>query len=248
MTPNDVFKLAKDNHVQFVDLLFGDMFGILQHFTFPVARLDDAMFKDGMAFDGSSIRGWKSIEKSDMIMKPDPDSAFLDPFRIVPTLCLFCDIIEPRTGELYERDPRSVAHKALAYLKSSGIGDTAFFGPEPEFFVFDGIRYESMQHKASYEIITNEGPWTSGEESGGHKVPFKFGYAPAAPLDTLSDLRDEMVLNMIKMGMTPEIHHHEVATSQCEIGVQFGALIKAGDQVHKQIGRASCRERVCQYV
>ncbi len=233
MTPNDVFKLAKDNNIQFVDLLFGDMFGILQHFTFPVARLDDAMFKDGMAFDGSSIRGWKSIEKSDMIMKPDPESAFLDPFRIVPTLCLFCDILEPRTGQLYERDPRSIAHKALAYLKTTGIGDAAFFGPEPEFFVFDGIRYESMPNKAGYEIITNEGPWTSGEESGGHKIPFKFGYAPAAPLDTLSDLRDEMVLNLIKMGMVPEIHHHEVATSQCEIGVQFGALIKAGDQVHK---------------
>ena len=234
MTPNDVIKMAKDNGIVFVDLLFGDMFGILQHFSYPVDRLTPEMFSEGIAFDGSSIRGWKTIDKSDMLMMPDPDSAFLDPFRIQPVLCLFCDILEPRTGQLYDRDPRSIAKRALAYLKSTGIGDMAFFGPEPEFFVFDGIRYESSPNKSGYELITHEGPWTSADAgSTGHKVPFKFGYAPAAPLDTLSDLRDEMVLNLKKMGVVPEIHHHEVATSQCEIGTQFNALIPAGDQLHK---------------
>ncbi len=233
MTPNDVIKLAKDNNVQFVDLLFGDMFGILQHFTFPVWRLDETMFKEGMAFDGSSIRGWKTIDKSDMIMKPDPDSAFLEPFRTHATLCMFCDIIEPRTGQPYDRDPRSIANKALSYLKSTGIGDSAFFGAEPEFFIFDGIRYQSTPNHSFYELITQEGPWTSGEASLGHKIPFKFGYAPVAPLDSFSDLRDEMVMNMTKMGIVPEIHHHEVATSQCEIGMQFARLIQAGDQLHK---------------
>jgi glutamine synthetase len=234
MTPSEVIKMAKDNGIKFVDLLFGDMFGIMQHFTFPVARLDETFFKEGMAFDGSSVRGWKSIEKSDMLMKPDPTTAYIDPFRVQPTLCLFADILEPRTGELYDRDPRSIARKALAYLKSTGIGDNAFFGPEPEFFVFDGMRYKSSPNLSFYEIITNEGPWsTMDEDSLGHKVPFKFGYAPVAPIDSLVDLRDEMVLNLIKMGIEPEIHHHEVATAQCEIGCKFASMIYAGDQVHK---------------
>ena len=201
MTPNEVFKLAKDESVQFVDLLYGDMFGILQHFTFPVSRLDNAMFADGMAFDGSSIRGWKTIDKSDMIMKPDPETAFIDPFRVAKTLCMFCDIIEPRTGQNYDRDPRSIAKKALGFLKASGIGDKAFFGPEPEFFIFDGMRYESSPNKSGYEILTNEGPWTTADANSlGHKVPFKFGYAPTAPIDSLADIRDEMVLNLAKMG------------------------------------------------
>ncbi len=227
-------KLAKDNGVQFVDLLFGDMFGQLHHFTFPVSRLNDAMFKEGMAFDGSSIRGWKGIEASDMIMKPDPVSAFLDPFRTIPTMGIFCDIIEPRTGQPYNRDARSVVGKALAYLKSTGIGDLAFMGPEPEFFVFDGMRYNSDPRQAMYVIETSEGPWTSGAEGGlGHKIGFKGGYAPAAPQDTLMDMRSEMVLNLAKMGMVPEIHHHEVATGQCEIGIQFNTAVLAGDQVHK---------------
>ncbi len=234
MTPSDVIKLAKENSVQFVDLLFGDMFGSLQHFTFPVSRLDDDMFKDGMAFDGSSIRGWKGIEASDMIMKPDPSSAFVDPFRTIPTLGMFCDIIEPRTGQPYNRDPRSIASKALAYLKSTGIGDMAFMGPEPEFFIFDGIRYNSDPRQGMYVIETGEGPWTSSAEGSlGHKVGFKAGYAPTSPQDTLFDIRSEMVQNLIKMGLTPEIHHHEVATAQCEIGVQFGTVISAADQVHK---------------
>jgi len=234
MTPSEVIKMAKDNGIQYVDLLFGDMFGILQHFTYPVSRLDENFFSEGMAFDGSSIRGWKGIEKSDMLMKPDPTSAFIDPFRQHPTLNLFCDILEPRTGQLYERDARSIAKKALAYLATTGIGDAAFFGPEPEFFIFDGVRYKSSPNLSFYELITNEGPWTSmDEDSLGHKVPFKFGYAPAAPLDSFCDLRDEMCMNLMKMGIEVEIHHHEVATGQCEIGCKFAPLIQAGDQVHK---------------
>jgi glutamine synthetase len=234
MTPAEVMKLAKDNNVQFVDLLFGDMFGQLQHFTFPVSRLDDEMFKIGMAFDGSSIRGWKGIEASDMIMKPDPASAYLDPFISAPTIGMYCDIIEPRTGQPYNRDPRSIAKKALEYLKTSGIGDMAFMGPEPEFFVFDGIQWESTPRTGTYVIKTNEGPWTSNDAGAlGYKVPFKGGYAPVAPQDTMTDLRNEMVTNLIKMGLVPEIHHHEVATGQCEIGVKFGNVVTAGDQVHK---------------
>jgi glutamine synthetase len=234
MTPAEVIKLAKDNKVEYVDLLFGDMFGQLQHFTFPVSRLDDEMFKLGMAFDGSSIRGWKGIEASDMIMKPDPSSAYLDPFVQAPTLGMYCEIIEPRTGLPYNRDPRSIAKKALEYLKTTGIGDLAFMGPEPEFFIFDGIRYTSDPRQGMYIIDTNEGPWTSGLEGAkGNKVPYKGGYAPVAPQDSLMDIRNEMVTNLIKMGLTPEIHHHEVATGQCEIGVKFGTVISAGDQVHK---------------
>jgi len=234
MTPAEVMKLAKDNNVQFVDLLYGDMFGQLQHFTFPVSRMDDEMFKVGMAFDGSSIRGWKGIEASDMIMKPDPVSAYLDPFVAVPTIGMYCDIIEPRTGQPYNRDPRSIAKKALEYLKSQGIGDLAFMGPEPEFFVFDGMTYSSTVRSAGYSIETNEGPWTSNNPGSlAHKVAFKGGYAPAAPQDTMMDLRNEMVMNLAKMGLTPEIHHHEVATAQCEIGLKFNTVVLAADQVHK---------------
>jgi glutamine synthetase len=234
LTPKDVIELAKKEGVEFIDLMYGDMFGILQHFSYPVWRLDETMFKEGIAFDGSSIRGWKSIDKSDMLMMPDPASAFIDPFTAHKRLNMFCDILEPRTGELYDRDPRSIAKKALAYLKTTGIGDTAYFGAEPEFFVFDGLRYESKPNIGFYEIITNEGPWTSADEgSTAHKMHHKFGYAPAAPLDTMTDLRDEMVLNLAKMGLKPEIHHHEVATAQCEIGVQFDQLVQAGDGVHK---------------
>ena len=156
MTPKDVIELAKKNNVEFVDLMFGDMFGTLHHFSYPVWRLDEEVFKTGIAFDGSSIRGWKSIDKSDMLMMPDPASAFIDPFSNRVRLNMFCDILEPRTGELYDRDPRSIAKKALAYLKASGIGDIAYFGAEPEFFVFDGLRYESKPNVGFYELITNE--------------------------------------------------------------------------------------------
>jgi len=234
MTPKDVIELAKKNNVEFVDLMFGDMFGILHHFSYPVWRLDEDMFNNGIAFDGSSIRGWKSIDKSDMLMMPDPASAFIDPFSSRVRLNMFCDILEPRTGELYSRDPRSIAKKALAYLKASGIGDIAYFGAEPEFFVFDGVRYESKPHVGFYELLSEEGPWTSADEgSRGHKVHHKFGYAPDAPIDSMTDLRDEMVVSLQKMGLKPEIHHHEVATAQGEIGTQFAELIQHGDAIHK---------------
>ena len=235
MSVADVIKLAQDNDVKFVDLVFGDMFGALQHFTLPVSSLSEELFEVGAPFDGSSVRGWKSIDKSDMVMMPDPESAFIDPFRVHPTLTVFCSIIEPRTGELYDRDPRSIATKALNYLESTGLGDKAYFGPEPEFFVFDSISYNSEPSNSFYAIDSEEGPWSSAEEGSlGHKIPHKGGYAPAAPNDTLFDLRNEISLNMNAMGIETEVHHHEVGTAgQCEVGTKFHKIIEAGDQVHK---------------
>ena len=235
MSPSDVLKLASDNNVKFVDIQFGDMFGRLQHFTLPIAELSEDTFTDGVAFDGSSIRGWKSIDKSDMLMMPDPASAYLDPFRDVATLSLFASINEPRTGEAYDRDPRSIAQKALDFMASSGIGDTCFIGPEPEFFIFDSLRYSSEPDAAFYAIESEESPWSSGDEGSlGNKIGFKDGYSPASPADTLFDLRNEISLNMESMGITTEMHHHEVGTAgQCEVGTRFNTLVEAGDQIHK---------------
>ena len=237
MSIESALQLAREHDVKYVDIMFGDMFGTLQHFTVPASRLDSDLFEEGLAFDGSSVRGWKSIDKSDMNIKPVPDTAFIDPFREQPTICFFGDIYEPRTGQRYDRDPRSIAHKALGYLSASGIGDMAYFGPEPEFFVFDGIRYASDPGGAFYEIDSVEAPWTTGRDDGynlGHKIKHKHGYFPATPQDTLMDVRSEMTTNMMAMGLEVELHHHEVATAgQCEIGTKFGTIITAGDQVHK---------------
>jgi glutamine synthetase len=235
MNVKDVIKLAEENGVKFVDLCFGDMFGSLQHFTIPASRLNEELFEVGQAFDGSSIRGWKSIDKSDMIMMPDPTSAFLDPFREIPTLTLFCKVIEPRTGENYDRDPRSIAENALKFLSSTGLGDMAFFGPEPEFFVFDSVAYDSKPNQSFYAIESEEGAWTTGMEGGaGRPIRFKHGYAPAAPTDTFFDFRNEVSTHLQTMGVEVEIHHHEVATAgQLEIGTKFGTILSAGDQVFK---------------
>ncbi|MFW5828845.1 MAG: glutamine synthetase beta-grasp domain-containing protein, partial [Planctomycetota bacterium] len=237
MSVDNVMKMLKDNNVEFVDLMFGDMFGTLQHFTFPVHTVTEDLFEDGLMFDGSSIRGWKGIEKSDMQIVPDAGSAFIDPFRDRPTLCLFGDIYEPRTGQRYDRDPRSIAWKSLQFMSELGIGDTVFFGPEPEFFIFDGIRYASDPNAAFYEIQSIEGPWSAGEDDGlnlGHKIKHKHGYFPTTPQDTLMDLRSEIVANMIKMGMDVELHHHEVATAgQCEIDIKYDTIIGSADNVHK---------------
>ncbi|TVR44943.1 MAG: type I glutamate--ammonia ligase [Planctomycetota bacterium] len=237
MSIETALQLAREHDVKYVDIMFGDMFGTLQHFTVPATRLDSDLFEEGLAFDGSSVRGWKSIDKSDMNIKPDPDSGFIDPFREQPTICFFGDIYEPRTGQRYDRDPRSIAYKALSYLNSSGLGDMAFFGPEPEFFIFDGIRYASDVSGAFYEIDSVEAPWTSGRDDGynlGHKIRHKHGYFPTTPQDTLMDLRSEITTNMMTMGLEIELHHHEVATAgQCEIGTKFGTIITAADQVHK---------------
>ncbi len=235
MNAADVIKLAQENNVKFVDLVFGDMFGSLQHFTLPAKCLTEELFVNGQPFDGSSIRGWKSIDKSDMLMMPDPGSAFIDPFREVPVLTMFCSILEPRTGESYDRDPRSIAENAIKYLQSTGIGDKAFFGPEPEFFVFDSVSYSSQPQSSFYVIESEEGYWTSGDEGGaGRPIRAKHGYSPAAPTDTLFDLRNEISLNLSSMGVETEIHHHEVATAgQCEVGTRFNHLVYAADQVHK---------------
>ena len=235
MTPADIIKMAKDNKVEFCDMRFGDLFGRLHHFTLPIAMLEESLFEDGIPFDGSSIRAWKSIDKSDMLMKPDLTSGYMDPFRDRPTLNMLNDVCDPRTGERYDRCPRSIAQKALDYLRSTGIGDTAYFGPEPEFFVFDGIRYGSERHRSFYEIESSEGPWTSGApDSLGHKIRHKEGYSPVTPQDTLMDYRNETLANLISMRVSPRLHHHEVATAgQCEIGTQFDTIVKAGDIVNK---------------
>lgn len=235
MSASAILERIKKEGIEYVDLQFGDMFGMLQHTTFVAEELDEDQLENGIPFDGSSIRAWKSIDKSDMIFKPDLDSAFVDPFRQHKTLILFGDIYEPRTGERYERSPRNIAFKAVEYLKSLGLGDQVFFGAEPEFFIFDGVRYYIEPRGSFFEIDTQEGPWTSGADGVnlGHKIRHKMGYFPTTPQDTQMDLRSEIVSNMRKMGMTVYLHHHEVATAQGEVGIKFGDIVRAGDDVHK---------------
>ena len=237
MSVQKALQLAKDHGAKYVDIVFGDMFGTLQHFTITARRLEASLFEEGLPFDGSSIRGWQGIEKSDMNIKPDPATAFIDPFREQPTISFFGDVYDPRTGQRYARDPRSIAHKALAYLKSTGIGDVAYFGPEPEFFIFDSVRYSSNPNESFYYLDSIEAPWTSGRDDGinlGHKIRYKHGYFPATPTDSLMDIRSEITTNMQTMGMEVDLHHHEVATAgQCEIGIKFGTAVTAGDLVHQ---------------
>ena len=236
MSVEKALQLAKDHGAKYVDIMFGDMFGTLQHFTITARRLEAELSEEGLPFDGSSIRGWQGIEKSDMNIKPDPATVFIDPFREQPTICFFGDIYDPRTGQRYGRDPRSIAHKATAYLKSLGFGDTAYFGPEPEFFIFDSVRYDSKPQGAFYHIDSDEAPWNMGRDDGlnlGHKIRTKQGYFPATPADLLMDLRSEITTNMQTMGMEVDLHHHEVASpGQCEIGIKFGTTVTAGDLVH----------------
>lgn len=236
MSVEKALQLAKDHGAKYVDIMFGDMFGTLQHFTITARRLTADLFTEGLPFDGSSIRGWQGIEKSDMLIRPDPASVFIDPFREQPTVCFFGDIYDPRSGQRYARDARGIAHKALAYLKSTGIGDVAYFGPEPEFFIFDSVRYASTPQESFYYIDSSEAPWAMGRDDGvnlGHKIRHKQGYFPATPADTLMDLRSEITTNMTDMGMEIDLHHHEVASpGQCEIGIKFGDVITAGDLVH----------------
>ncbi|HAT11238.1 MAG TPA: type I glutamate--ammonia ligase [Planctomycetes bacterium] len=237
MSVEKALQLAKDHGAKYVDIMFGDMFGTLQHFTIVARRLEASLFEDGLPFDGSSIRGWQGIEKSDMCIKPDASTAFVDPFREQPTICFFGDIYDPRTGQRYARDPRSVAHKALAYLKSTGIGDIAYFGPEPEFFIFDSVRFASEPRGAFYHLDSEEAPWNTGVDTGvnlGQQIKHKQGYFPASPTDRLMDLRSEITTNMQTMGMEVDLHHHEVASpGQCEIGIKFGTAVTAGDLVHQ---------------
>ena len=236
-----VLDLIKEQDVKYVDLRFTDPRGKWQHTAQTVETIDEGVFKNGIQFDGSSISGWRDINESDMLLMADPTTAVLDPFTAQTTLILFCNIHEPTTGQPYSRDGRSVARKAEAYLKSSGVGDTAYFGPEAEFFVFDDVRFDVSMNHTFYEIDSDEGPYASGKvfEEGniGHRPGIKGGYFPVPPVDSQSDLRAEMVTVMSEMGMNMEKHHHEVAPSQAEIGLKFDTLTRTADnlQIYKYV-------------
>ena len=238
MAAADVFKLVKENEVKFVDFRFTDTKGKEQHVTVPVKAFGEDKFTEGHAFDGSSIAGWKGIEASDMILMPDPESAFIDPFFDESTLVLSCDVIEPTTGKGYDRDPRSLARRAEAYLKSSGIGDVAYFGPEPEFFIFDAVEWNVDMSGCGVKIYSEEAPWSTGTkfEGGnlGHRPPVKGGYFPVPPVDSFQDMRSAMCLALEDVGVEVEVHHHEVAgPGQCEIGTKFAPLVQRADWVQR---------------
>ncbi|MBU0698641.1 MAG: type I glutamate--ammonia ligase [Proteobacteria bacterium] len=235
MTPKDVLAMAKEKGARVVDLRFMDFQGIWQHFTVPLCELTESSFEDGFGFDGSSIRGWQAIHQSDMLVVPDAATAKMDPFFEVPTLVLIGNILDPITREPYSRDPRHIAQKAEAYLKSSGIGDVAYFGPEAEFFIFDDIRFESANNHAFYAIDSIEGIWNSGREECpnlGYKPRHKEGYFPVPPMDKFQDVRTEMLLTLEDLGIAVECQHHEVATAgQAEIDMLFKPLLQMGDQL-----------------
>uniref|UniRef100_B8HSA0 Glutamine synthetase n=1 Tax=Cyanothece sp. (strain PCC 7425 / ATCC 29141) TaxID=395961 RepID=B8HSA0_CYAP4 len=232
-TPQEILSLINEKY-ELIDLKFVDMLGIWQHLTVHKSQIDESSFTDGVAFDGSSIRGWKAINESDMAMVPDPATAWEDPFMETPTLSMICTIQEPRTGNLYDRCPRAIATKAVEYLKATGIGDTAFIGPEAEFFIFDDVRFDQRENEGYYHLDSIEGRWNSGRvEAGGnlaYKPRYKEGYFPVPPTDSSQDLRSEMLLTMAKCGVPIEKHHHEVATGgQCELGIKFAELVSAAD-------------------
>ena len=236
-----VLKMLKENEVEYVDLRFTDPRGKWQHLAQHVTTINEDTFTDGIMFDGSSIAGWKAINDSDMTLIPDPTTAVMEPFSAQPTLILICDVQEPTTGEPYARDPRSAARRGLAYLKSSGIGDTAFFGPEAEFFVFDDVRYDVSMRHTFYRIDSAEGPYNTGAEfpegNFGHRPGIKGGYFPVPPVDSMADLRGEMLSTMAKMGISVEKHHHEVAPAQNELGIRFDTLLRTADnmQIYKYV-------------
>ena len=235
MTPKDVLTLAAEKNARMVDFKFMDFVGTWQHFSTPVVELSEDLFEEGLGFDGSSIRGWAPIHASDMLVIPDPETAVMDPFMEVPTLSLICNIADPITREGYSRDPRYIAQKAEAYLKSTGIGDTAYIGPEPEFFIFDDIRYSTGADHSFYFVDSEEGDWNTGRDEGpnlGYKPKHKGGYFPVAPSDSQQDLRTEMSLVMEDLGIHVECQHHEVATAgQAEIDMRFDELLKMGDKL-----------------
>ena len=238
MTVNDVLQMIKDNEVKFVDFRFTDPRGKEQHVSVPSHTVNESTFEEGKMFDGSSIEGWKGINESDMIMMPDPSTTFMDPFCEEATMNISCDIIEPATMQGYERDPRSIAKRAEEYLKATGIADTAYFGPENEFFVFDSVTWENSMGSVSYKSGSEEAEWSKHiqTESGNlcHRPGVKGGYFPVPPVDSLQDLRSAMCLVMEDMGVETEVHHHEVATAgQCEIGTVFNTLVKKADEVQK---------------
>ncbi len=237
MSTADVLKMIKDEDAKFVDIRFTDPRGRLHHVTMMADQVDEDFLEEGLMFDGSSINGFKSIDQSDMKLMPELDSAYVDPFYAEKTICLHCNILEPDTGEHYDRDPRGTAVKAEAYLKSSGIGDTAFFGPEAEFFVFDDVRFSTSTNKVAYEVDALDGSWNTDTEyengNMGHRPGIKGGYFPVNPTDIGTDLRSEMLTTMAGMGMKVDKHHHEVASCQHELGLIFSSLTKQGDELQK---------------
>jgi glutamine synthetase len=234
MTPKEFFDFAKKHKAEMVDLKFVDLLGTWQHCSYPIETWDEDTFKEGLGFDGSSIRGWQDIHQSDMIAIPDPDTAVIDTFFAEPTVSILADVADPVTKEEYSKDPRHVAKMGVAYLKETGIADTCFIGPEPEFFIFDEVRYEQTQHTGFYKIDSVEGAWNTArfeEPNLGYKPSFKGGYFPVSPTDTYHDLRGEMVAEMRKVGIVIEAHHHEVATAgQSEIDMKFDEITKMCDQ------------------
>jgi glutamine synthetase len=232
---DSVLNFVQKNKVKFVDLKFMDFPGQWQHFTVPVSQLKKDSFDDGFGFDGSSIRGWKAINESDMLIIPDPNTMIIDPFIQEPTISLVCDVYEPATKEKYTRCPRSIAQKAEAYLQSTGIADTVYYGPEAEFFIFDDVRFDSAPNGSFYKIDSTEGKWNSGRDEQpnlGYKPRYKEGYFPVPPTDSLTDLRNEIVTNLIACGIDVEAQHHEVASGgQCEIDLRFVPLVRAADQL-----------------
>ena len=232
--------MAKEQGAEIVDFRFSDLPGLMQHFSVPVAELTEGIFEDGIGFDGSSIRGFQEIQESDMLLVPDPDTAYMDPFTKAPTLAINCFVKDPVTGEWYSRDPRYIAKKAELYLRQTGIADVSYWGPECEFYIFDSIRFDQNQHEGYYHIDAIEGVWNSGREKDGdvpnlgYKPRYKEGYFPLPPMDKYQDLRSEMVLNLEKVGVKIEVHHHEVGTAgQAEIDMRYGTLLRTADNVLK---------------
>ena len=238
---SDVLKMVKDKDVKFVDFRFTDTKGKMQHVTAHASTFNEDTFQDGYAFDGSSIAGWKGIEASDMLLMPDASSAHLDPFFAQSTVAIFCDVLEPTTGQFYERDPRGIAKKAEAYMKSTGVGDTLFVGPEAEFFIFDDVRFSADPYNTGFRVDSTELPTNTGTEyemgNLGHRPRTKGGYFPVPPIDSCQDIRSEMISVMAEMGVAVEKHHHEVAAAQHELGIKFGPMVTMADhmQIYKYV-------------
>ena len=234
-TAKDILNLIKEKEVKYVDVRFTDMRGQMQHVTFDIDLVDDDFLNDGTMFDGSSIAGWKAINESDMKLRPDLSMAYIDPFYQQSTLCIHCDVVNPDTGTPYNRDPRSIAKAALNYVKSSGIGDTVYFGPEAEFFIFDDVKYSTLPHSTGYSYDSTELPVNGGKDypegNMGHRPGPKGGYFPLNPVDSAQDLRGEMLAVMGELGMKPEKHHHEVAPAQHELGLKFDTMIVMADRL-----------------
>jgi glutamine synthetase len=234
MSPKEVLDFAKKHDAKQVDLRFSDIPGLQHHISYPISQLDEDAFEEGFGIDGSSIRGWAAINESDMLLIPDPATVFMDPFAEIPTLVMVGGVIDPITKQHYERDPRWIARKAEMYLQNSGVGDTAYFGAEAEFFVFDNVRFDQNQHSGYYFIDAEEGRWNSGREKDnlGYRPRYKEGYFPVPPTDHYQELRSEMVQTMINCGLVVECHHHEVATGgQCEIDQKFDTLVRSADNM-----------------